>query len=184
MAQRTMEDGMRAGILAAVIACGMIAAGCGKTGPQKHPAPLKNEPDGFGGLAWGTEVGKLPAGMAEDRMSDFMHQTAGMRLYRKLKEDADLGGAALSKVQYGFYKGRFYLVMVEFRGAGNFDRINRALSEKHGAGAEEQRAGAVSWMGEKVDLLLMKNGRLMYVYKPIDAEKLKDDKDKIARVRK
>jgi len=184
MAHRTMGDGMRTGILAAVIACGIIAAGCGKTGPQKPPAPLKNEPDGFGGLAWGTEVGKLPAGMAEDRMSDFMHQTAGMRLYRKLKEDAGLGGAVLSKVQYGFYKGRFYLVKVEFRGAGNLDKINKALSEKHGTGVEEKREGAVGWIGEKVDILLMKKGMLMYVYKPIDQEKIKEDKEKRARVMK
>jgi hypothetical protein len=160
----------------------MLAAGCGKAGFT--PAPLKNEPDGFGGLAWGTEAAKLPAGIAEDRMSDFMHQTTGMRIYRKSREDADVGGAVLTKVQYAFYNGRFFMAVIEFRGTDGFDRIRRALSEKHGRGTEDAQAGAVSWVGEKVDILLMKKGTLMYVYKPIDLEKMRDEKEKRARVMK
>lgn len=42
----------------------------------------------------------------------------------------------------------------------------------------------MSWIGKRVDILLVKKGMLMYVYKPIDEEKLKDEKEKLARVRK
>lgn len=171
---------MKTGIAAAVIVCCAIAAGCGQGAPRKPREPLKNEPAGFGGIAWGTEIGKLPPGMVEDRMSDFMHRTAGMRLYRKEKEDVDLGGALLSKVQYAFYKGRFYMAIVEFHGAGNFDRILASLSGKHGAGTRERREDAVGWTGEKVDILLTKRGMLMYVFIPIDAEKTRDERERVA----
>ncbi len=173
---------MNVKIAPALIACCIVAAGCGKARPAASPAPLKNEPNGFGGIAWGTEASLLPPGMEEDRMSGFMQQTAGIRLFRKAKEDVDLGGATPSKVQYGFYKGRFYLAMVEFRGGADFDKIAGVLGERHGPGLRVEEGKAVSWIGRKVDILLLRKGVLICVYKPISEEKERDDGEKAERL--
>lgn len=170
--------GIRAGTAVAV--CAALAAGCGGAGGR--PSPLKNEPEGFGGLTWGIEAAKLPPGMSPDPMSDFIHRTTGMRLYRAQAEDAQLGGVPLARVRYAFYKGRFFMVLAEFRGPDAFERIGRALDERHGTGSRTPGPGGRSWIGERVDILLLERGRLAYVYKPIDAEKAKDEREKRARV--
>jgi len=101
--------------------------------PVSSPA-FQNEPDGFGGVLWGTDLSTL-SGMVYDSQFTW---AAGTTFFFKRKEDTlNMGGATLTSLRYGFWEGKLSDVLVETRGRKNWVALKRACFEKYGQGFKE-----------------------------------------------
>jgi hypothetical protein len=99
------------------------------------PSPaFQNEPDGFGGITWGTEVSTL-RGMVYDSMYSW---AAGITSFYTRKGDIlSMGKAKLASIRYGFFEGKFSDVLIEVRKRGNWLALKTACFEKYGRGFKE-----------------------------------------------
>ncbi len=128
-------------ILVLALMAGMLA-GC--AGPKQKHVFVPNEgaeivsfrpgsePDGFGGVKWGSEV-STQNGMLHYR---FDPSHGGIEFFIKPSEPFRLGNAKLATVQYGFWKGKFYVGMVTMNGLSNWSAVKAAVFEKYGTGAK------------------------------------------------
>ncbi|SPJ15860.1 conserved hypothetical protein [Syntrophobacter sp. SbD2] len=96
-------------------------------------------------------------------------------MYEKSDEPLKMGEVGLDQVIYGFYKGRFYMGMVYFPAVG-FKSIEEVLTRQLGQPAKPgDTTSKLIWDGDSVSVLLTlgdnsDQGRLVYVYKPIQLE--------------
>jgi hypothetical protein len=91
-------------------------------------------PSGFRGITWGTPLSKL-TGMA---VADDSGQ---VKYYRRSGDPLKLGEAELTRVSYGFYRGKFYSVLIEFEGRANFEKARTHLLATYGENARISSAG-------------------------------------------
>ena len=89
------------------------------------------EPDGFAGIKWETEISTLP-GMMYYR-NDPSH--GGITFYVREGEPFKLGKGKVRLIQYGFWKGKFYVGMVTTQGLSNWDALKAAVFDQCGKGA-------------------------------------------------
>lgn len=144
--------------LASVLVCTFF--GCG--------SPAASEPEEFRGLRWGAEASSVSG----------LSQIAGegnLAVYEKSDDRLQMGEVRLNQVIYGFYKGRFYMGMIYFPAVG-FKRIEEILTRQLGHPAKpDNTPSRLIWDGDSVSVLLSvgdnsDQGRLVYIYKPIQLE--------------
>lgn len=118
-------------------------------------------PVGFGGIQWGAPLSEL-TGMA---VAD---DTGQVKYYRRHSDLLSLGDAALKRISYGFYKGRFYSVLIEFEGRNNFEKIKAHLLATYGnaarVGSQETNYTWSTADGASVNLKYSENARQGYVF--------------------
>jgi len=119
--------------------------GCG----QKSTSPYKanSEPDGFGGITWGTPFSEVKSDLVELKStSDPAEPSVKIKIYYTKKGDSlKIGAAQLDHVEYVFWRGKFAEVRISSRGPENFDSLKQFLFEKYGTVDKFQ--GAYSWDG-------------------------------------
>lgn len=93
-----------------------------------QPGWTAEAPSGFGGIAWGTPLSRLTGMTVAD-------DSGQVKYYRRAGDPPNLGGAALKRLSYGFYKEKFYSALIEFEGRGNFEKIKAHLLKTHGEAA-------------------------------------------------
>jgi hypothetical protein len=129
----------------------------------------KKEPADFRGIKWGTNIRELPnmKVLAEEGDLKFLErENDGMKI-----DDADV-----EKIIYGFYKDRFYNVMIYYNSPLNFAKIRETLSREFGKPFQPvESEKKLFWNGEQVNLLLnfddaSNTGRIIYLFKPIQLE--------------
>jgi hypothetical protein len=129
----------------------------------------KNEPADFSGIRWGSNIRDL-AGMK------LLAGEGDLKFCEKENDRTKIGDADVDKIIYGFYKDRFYNVMIYYRSPLNFAKIRETLSREFGKpfqpNASEKK---FFWSGEHVNLLLnfddaANSGRVTYLFKPIQLE--------------
>jgi hypothetical protein len=131
------------------------------------------EPDNFGGISWGESINSL---------SDmtFATEYEGAKYYKKKNDKLMIGDARLSEMMYGFYKDRFYAVIITFQGRENFERLKTNFFKAYGEGEKPfQLVEEFHWIGENVRLRLVYNeetnkGNISLYYWPITEEQLNE----------
>jgi hypothetical protein len=93
---------------------------------------FQNEPDGFRGVKWGTNINEL-----HDMV---LYQEDGdTKAYQRNNDKIKIGDAEISLVVYGFYKGRFYAVHIGFNGDSNFKKLKNTFFDQFGQGYQSNR---------------------------------------------
>ena len=143
------------------------------------PAQAYTPPTGFRGIPWGTDVSTL-----RDEMF-LVNENQVMSIYARYTEKYAVGEANLLRVQYCFYKGRFYAAFLEFEGHSNFLPLKEAMTAIHGPGLQSNRfVEKYIWgIQSRVTISLdyspaTTKGTLFFVYTPIADEQRADDRQK------
>ncbi|MCB2185637.1 MAG: hypothetical protein KQJ78_04425 [Deltaproteobacteria bacterium] len=138
-----------------ILGCGVLAlwAALWWAAAPARAAGYQNEPEGFRGLKWGTplaQAGKLAPARATGQVPE------GFALYTKPGEVMDIGGAALTNLEYGFWNGRFALVRISFRGQANYQKLQKAAFKHFGKGRSRKnpKGQEFCWWGDKTLMIL------------------------------
>jgi hypothetical protein len=134
---------------------------------------FQNEPDGFRGIKWGTNVSALSdMRLAEDNGEE--------KYYQRMNDKMQIGDTELERIVYGFYKDRFFVVIVTCRHHTNFVRLKETLFQLYGRGyAPTPSVEKYYWMGDNVNVVLdfketPQKGLIWFSYKPILEEEQRD----------
>jgi hypothetical protein len=90
------------------------------------------EPEGFNGIKWETKLLTL------DRMNHYRTDPSydGIEFYLKEGDAFKLGDGKLIPIQYGFWRGKFYVGMVSTRSLPDWNALKEAVFNKFGEGAK------------------------------------------------
>jgi len=102
---------------------------------QKQPEPVKgstvkpvkseDEFDVFRGVKWGTDIKTLKG-------FKYVIESSGIRYYRRTGDKLMLGSARLEYLDYGFWNGNFMNVLMQAKGANNWEALKEVCKEKFG----------------------------------------------------
>jgi len=129
-----------------ILAIAVAIFGC----TQKSTSPFKpnSEPEGFGGIKWGTEFSEVKSEMVESRsVANPTEPDVKIKIYYTKKGDnLKMGEAQLNKMEYGFFRGKFAEGCITSTGPEDFDQLRKFLFEKYGS-VEKSTQGLYSWNG-------------------------------------
>ncbi len=91
------------------------------------------EPQGFNGIKWGTDLSTL------ERMNRIKKISNGVGLYLKEGDMFKLGNGRLLPIQYGFWRGKFYIGMVTTESPNDWNALKEVVFQKYGEGAKPFR---------------------------------------------
>ena len=78
---------------------------------------FQNEPDGFRGIKWGTNISELSEmGLIED--------DGESKFYVRKNDKMQIGDADLERIAYVFYKDRLYGIMVRYSSSLNLSKFS------------------------------------------------------------
>ena len=138
---------------------------------------FQNEPDGFRGIKWGTDIRKLPDMVLLERDGD-------IKIYYRKFDQLKIENVHVDEIVYRFYKNRFCAVHILFDGFSNFTRLKSVLSRQHGQGENPNRhLEKYFWLGANVNIDIEYNeierkGGIRYFVKSSYEEQKKGDKEK------
>ena len=154
-------------VKAFAVALAILLIGC--AGPARH-AKHRSDPDGFGGIRWGTEISAL--GDMEKAEQD-KSENSDLAWYIRKNDVLAIGKAKLESIFYSFWMGNFEGIWIDFKGDENFETLKKELFERFGKAREAgggmekmgkgarreplptEHAGAFyAWWGEKTDIFL------------------------------
>lgn len=128
------------------------------------------EPMDFRGIKWGSLIQDVK-GMK------LVGEEGDLKLYEKENDPLIVMDSNVDRIIYGFFKDRFYSVIVYFHDLENFTKLKKRLVAQLGDPfqASQQGAERVFWNGDLINLLLnfdnqAGSGRLAYFFKPIQLE--------------
>ena len=123
---------------------------------QETPLSFKpgSEPEGFRGIKLGTDLSMLQG--TKHRRTD--ESFGGIEFYSTEVDALALGKARLESIEYGFWKGRLYVVMMTTKGLANWNGLKESVFDRFGTGAQAFREiESYLWEGEKVAMALWYN---------------------------
>jgi hypothetical protein len=132
---------------------------------------FQNEPEGFGGIKWGTNISEVNDLLLVESGKDTDY-------YCRKNDQMKIGDSNIDRMSYGFYKNRFYVVLVEYTGYLNFTKLKAILFGQYGKPERpNQLMEKYFWSGGTVDIFfdyndMLKNGNIYYVFRPIQQEKV------------
>lgn len=135
-----------------------------------------NEPDSFRGIRWGTNFNMLSDTEVIDREDE------PLTIYKNKNDKMKIRDAEIEEITYHFYKGRFFGVGISFIGFNNFDQLKSTFFHLYGKARRiNQFTEEYYWFGTKVTIMFkysdtIKKGEILYSYKPIREELIKDKK--------
>ena len=138
---------------------------------------FQNEPDGFRGIKWGTNISELPdMSLSEDY--------GNLKFYLRKGDKLKIGDADIDRINYGFYKGRFNKLFIIYKGSLNFKKLKDTFFDQYGQGSKPNRfMEQYYWVGQTVSISfehseITQKGNIFYTYDPISNEKEADSKEK------
>ncbi|GAO37359.1 hypothetical protein SCT_2780 [Sulfuricella sp. T08] len=90
-----------------------------------QPGWTVEAPNGFRDITWGTPLSKLTGMVVAD-------DSGQVKYYRRTGDSLSLGKAELKRISYGFYKDKFYSVLIEFESKANFEKAKTHLLTTYG----------------------------------------------------
>jgi hypothetical protein len=93
---------------------------------------IGTEPDGYNGIKWETKLSTIE-GMKHSR-TDPTH--GGIEFYVREGDMFKLENGKDKPVQYGFWREKFYVAVVNTKGPEEFDALKNAVFKKFGVGAK------------------------------------------------
>ncbi len=115
------------------------------------------EPQGFNGVKWETELLTL------DRMKPYRKELShgGIDFYLRTGDGYKLKNGKLLPVQYGFWRGKFYVGLVMTEQASDWDALKESVFEKFGVGAKPfTNQEEYLWIGKNATMALRFDGPL------------------------
>jgi len=103
----------------------------------------KIEPDGFRGIKWGTP----PLRDMAPYLLESPRFSGNIRLYIRKNDKLKIGGAILQSINYNFYKGKFYKIIISTQSSDNFEALKEVLFKKFGPVEKNQEEGMWIWFG-------------------------------------
>ncbi len=142
-----------------------------------YASTTTQEKEGILGIAWAANIRDLPdlKLIAEDGDHQY---------YSRPGEERKVEGITVDQIVYGFYKGRFYNVMVYFSSKPSFSKMKDRLAGRYGSPFKPDDTDLkFFWTADTVHLLLTYDeaanlGRLSYFYQPIEGEIERSEKAK------
>lgn len=110
-----------------------------------------SEPDGFDGIKWETELSTL------DGMKHYRRDPSygGIEFYIKERNTLKLGKGKFRTIQYGFWKGKFYVGMITTQGLSNWNALKEAVIDKYGEGSRPfSNKEEFLWFGKDASMAL------------------------------
>jgi hypothetical protein len=141
---------------------------------------FQNEPDGFRGIKWGTDISGLQ-GMTHVRTDP---SYGGVEFYTRKGDELRFGDVQLEKIAYAFWKGKFASVWIHSGGYANWYALHDAVFEKFGEGYQPHRfIEQYIWSGTSTAILLnyneiTKQGTLFMYSQTIAEQQEEYDKQK------
>ena len=115
---------------------------------------FQNEPDGFRGIKWGTNILELQ-GMTHVRTDS---SYGGVEFYTREGDDLRFGDAQLERIEYAFWKGKFASVWIHSMGYANWLDLHDATIAEFGGGYKPHRyIEQYLWFGSSTMILLQYN---------------------------
>lgn len=137
---------------------------------------FRNEPDGFRGIKWGTEIAQVPDMVLDKGAGD-------LKWYRRKSDKLKIGDADVDYIVYGFYKNEFLSVLIGYKGFRNFTELKAILFHQYGEGRKlGQSLEQYWWLGNNVSIKLefgevSEVGQIWYNYRPNNGQLRNDDKE-------
>ena len=131
---------------------------------------FQNEPDGFRGIKWGTNISELNDMLVAESGKDTVY-------YIRKNDTLKIGNADIDQISYGFYKNRLFVVLVEYNGYLNFTKLKAILIDQYGKPEQPNRLmEKYFWSGGTVDIFfdyneMSKNGNFYCAFRPIQEER-------------
>ena len=131
---------------------------------------FQNEPDGFRGTKWGTNISELTDMLVVESGKDTL-------FYCRKNDTMKIGDADIDQISYGFYKSRFFQVLVEYKGYVNSTKLKAILIGQYGKPEQpNQLMEKYFWSGGTVDIFfdyseMSKRGNIYYAFRPIQQER-------------
>jgi len=142
----------------------------GKILPNYSNSTYKNEPDGFRGIKWGTDISTLTYLKATKNDAG---KFPGMDAFQKAEDELSIGDVKLKSVTYYFWKGKFAgvrIVVDRFRPSGNLNKLSEILVGKFGTPAVGSQPDLmpgnppVYWQGKTTTITLGQHPVLVWCY--------------------
>ncbi len=121
----------------------------------KSPTELtfKNEPDGFRGIKWGTDISTLSGMTCAANPFD-----SNIKFCTRKNDRLQIGKAKLSAIVYQFYKDKFYIVAISTNNPINFDALKDVVFVKFGDGRQPNKyIKRWVWFGDMANIGLEYN---------------------------
>ncbi len=93
---------------------------------------FKNEPDGFRGIKWGTNINTLNNMTVVESVGD-------THVCKRIGDEMKIGNAELTSLTYFFWKGKLLGIAINTKGYTNWSAFRNAVFEKFGKGHQENR---------------------------------------------
>jgi len=109
------------------------------------------EPNGFRGIKWGTDINTLPD------MKYVKTDPSDTRLYVKQNDELKIGSATFKRIEYWFWRAKFYKVNICTEGYENWIGLKEAFFKKYGPGLHYQWSEHTKqywWFGKKTVIIL------------------------------
>jgi len=115
-----------------------------------------SEPAGFRDIQWGTDLSSL-TGMTPDETGMNMFREyidINLRFYTRRNDNLQIDGARVKNIGYGFYKKKFYDVLIVIDGVENFEKLKNVLNQKFGKGEHLNVFNCWYWLGKRTIMFL------------------------------
>lgn len=127
----------------------LVFAFLAAAGTGAHPG----EPDGYGGLSWGTPLNSVVGSM---EYLGTRKKTPDTMVYRRAQDDPVFGRARLKAIEYGFTRGRLTVVTLKVDSLLQYLLMKEEVLRRYGPGREEDpRAERFRWEGERTGMRLV-----------------------------
>lgn len=93
---------------------------------------FKNEPDGFRGIKWGTDINTL------SNMT-VVNSDGDTHTYERTGDEMKIGNAELAVLTYFFWKGKLCGIAIKTKGYTNWSALRNAVFAKFGKGYQRNR---------------------------------------------
>ena len=136
---------------------------------------IENEPDGFRGIKWETDLSELPGmslGIDENNK----------QFYTRANDKLSLESATLKLILYIAYKHKFKGVVISYKGHKNYTKLKETLTRIHGKSYDPKKEIVEHhWSGTDVEIALnykkiFDEGNVFYRYVPLHLRQYLDEK--------
>jgi hypothetical protein len=123
-------------------------------GQSVYARSFQNEPDGFRGIKWGTDIKEVNNLVYIDTDPSY----GGVKKYERKGDEYTIGAAQLNSIIYCFWNDKLMSVTVTFENFVNYNSVKEATTEKFGRGFKHNRyMEEFAWLGDRTTIMLKYN---------------------------
>lgn len=105
---------------------------------------FQDEPDGFRGIEWGTDISEWP---------DMTH--VSRNVYQRENDELTIEDASLREIHYKTYEGRLWGVIIRYDDYNNHEKLKQTFFQVYGEADESDRlTERYSWIGSDVRIFM------------------------------